>query len=172
MLKSPVHLFALEALLAAFPDACVIQTHRHPIHAAASCCSLIRATRRLHSDHVDDRRLGPEWMETWGTAVDRSMAARRIIPQERIYDVSYDDLMRDPLHVLRQIDDHFGHPTDPRTADRVARWLRDNPQHKHGAHRYTPEEFGLDRPTVERRFAEYCERFGLCDRSAHGTAAA
>lgn len=161
VLKSPVHLFALDALLAAFPDACVIQTHRHPLHAAASCCSMTRATRVLHCDDVDSRKLGADWMETWGTALDRAMNARRVINPARIYDLSYDDLMADPQKAIRQIYKHFGYPLGARTVEGVERWLRVNPQNKHGEHRYTPEEFGLEPGQVRRRFADYCEQFGI-----------
>ena len=40
VLKNPSHLFALDALLAVYPDALVIQTHRAPRTAIASACSL------------------------------------------------------------------------------------------------------------------------------------
>ena len=40
VLKNPSHLFALDALLAVYPDALVIQTHRAPRAAIASVCSL------------------------------------------------------------------------------------------------------------------------------------
>ncbi len=40
VLKNPSHLFALDELLAVYPDALVIQTHRSPREAIASACSL------------------------------------------------------------------------------------------------------------------------------------
>jgi hypothetical protein len=161
LLKSPVHLFSLDSLFAAFPDARVVQTHRHPIHAAASCCSMMHATRGLHSDEVDVQQLGAEWMKTWGTAMDRAMLARQSIDPSRIYDLSYDELIADPQGSVRRIYAHFGDPLDPRMAASMDRWLRENPQNKHGEHSYSPERFGLDRKQVERRFAEYCDRFEL-----------
>jgi len=40
VLKNPSHLFALDALLAVYPDALIVQTHRAPEVAIASVCSL------------------------------------------------------------------------------------------------------------------------------------
>lgn len=161
VLKSPVHLSALDALFEIFPDACVVQTHRHPLSAAASCCSMTRATRVLHSDAVDSKRLGADWMNTWGTAMDLSLEARRRIDPARICDVSYGELMVEPQRVVRQIYDHFGYAHDERMAAGVDRWLRDNPQNKHGEHSYSADDFGLDPAEVRRRFAGYLERFSI-----------
>ena len=40
-------------------------------------------------------------------------------------------------------------------------WLAANPQHKHGVHRYALEDFGIERASLVRDLAPYCERFGL-----------
>ena len=42
---------------------------------------------------------------------------------------------------------------DSRAAMR--RWLDDNRQDKHGGHRYTPDEFGLDPDALRERIARY-----------------
>jgi hypothetical protein len=43
----------------------------------------------------------------------------------------------------------------------MERHLSENPQNKHGAHRYSLEEYGLSAETVRTRLAGYIERFGL-----------
>ena len=40
-------------------------------------------------------------------------------------------------------------------------FIAENPQGKHGVHRYAPEEYGLDVPRERERFARYTERFGI-----------
>ena len=40
-------------------------------------------------------------------------------------------------------------------------FLRDNPQNKNGVHRYSLEDFGLDRETERRRFQFYTDFFGI-----------
>ena len=39
--------------------------------------------------------------------------------------------------------------------ERARRYLAANPRHKHGAHRYRLEDFGLDEATVNHHFAAY-----------------
>jgi hypothetical protein len=38
-------------------------------------------------------------------------------------------------------------------------FLAENPMHKHGVHRYVPEDFGLSAATIRQRFAEYIDTF-------------
>ena len=39
-------------------------------------------------------------------------------------------------------------------------YLGENPQHKHGVHRYSAEQFGLDSGDVTGRFEGYREEYG------------
>jgi hypothetical protein len=39
--------------------------------------------------------------------------------------------------------------------------IRENPQHRHGSHRYSLQEFGLSAERVRDRLADYIEHFGL-----------
>jgi len=43
---------------------------------------------------------------------------------------------------------------------RMRRYLDENPQHKHGVHRYSAEQFGLDAGDVAGRFDGYREEYG------------
>lgn len=49
LLKSPHHIFGIEALLKVFPDAMIVQTHRDPAKVVPSCCSLAQTTRGIAS---------------------------------------------------------------------------------------------------------------------------
>ncbi len=40
-------------------------------------------------------------------------------------------------------------------------WLDRNGQHKHGAHKYSLADFGLDAQDVDRRLMFYRERFNI-----------
>ncbi len=40
-------------------------------------------------------------------------------------------------------------------------WLDRNKQHKHGAHKYSLADFGLDTQDVDRRLMFYRERFNI-----------
>ena len=40
-------------------------------------------------------------------------------------------------------------------------WLDSNNQHKHGTHKYSLADFGLDKQEVEKRLSFYRERFSI-----------
>ena len=77
------------------------------------------------------------------------------------FDVSYAALLHDPLGTIGSIYAHFGYPFSTEAQAAMSSWLRDNPQHKHGAHRYNLEDFGLDKDTVSQTFKEYIQEFQI-----------
>jgi hypothetical protein len=44
-------------------------------------------------------------------------------------------------------------------AQQLQTWITDNPQHKHGVHRYTLDQFGLSPDPIKATFADYYDRF-------------
>jgi hypothetical protein len=155
LLKAPAHMFGLDALLAAFPDACVIQTHRDPLQVLPSLCSLAAAFRGIVSDQVDRRRLGEQFSEAMARGTERAMTDRASADPARFFDVSYRALLADPIGQVRRAREYFGYSYDDALEARMTAWLAANPQHKHGVHRYSLEQFGLDAEAVNERFAPY-----------------
>src|SRR5215471_9239608 len=72
-LKTPVHMFALDALLATYPDARFLWSHRDPALVIGSVCSLVHYTRSWSSDRDDAAELGHEMTDRWSEAVRRAM---------------------------------------------------------------------------------------------------
>ena len=155
ILKAPPHLFGLDALLSVYPDANVVVIHRDPLQVMPSICSLAAGFRGMLTNRVDLRKLGEEFVEALLPGTKRSMAARKTIDPERIYDVHYTEMTADPVGTVRAICDHFDYDFTPEYESRTRRYLAANPQHKHGVHRYRLEDFGLDAATVNRHFAGY-----------------
>ncbi|MBC7172138.1 MAG: sulfotransferase, partial [Polyangiaceae bacterium] len=166
VLKSPVHLLALGPLLEVFPDACIVQTHRAPREVIPSLCSLTTLMRKLFVKKRDAERVGEDILTWWGALLDRGLADRARADEARFFDVNYGELLDDPLGAVRRIYAHFGYPFSAEMEARIERWLRDNPQDKHGIHRYSASQFGLTDDAIDRRFAAYMERFGLDRRRA------
>lgn len=163
VLKSPGHLWALDALLAEYPDACIVQTHRDPLTVIASLASLLTVLRSLASDAIDPPAIAAEWTERLARGLEASMAIRDTghLPAAQVFDVPFASFMRDPITMIRQIYDHFGLPRTAVAEERMRRFLAENPADKHGAHRYTLAAAGLDEATEARRYAAYRDRFGL-----------
>ena len=70
-------------------------------------------------------------------------------------------LVRDPIGSVRKVYGYFDLPFSDAVETRMRRFLAENPKDKHGQHRYTLEQFGLDRDEEHERYRAYCERFGL-----------
>jgi hypothetical protein len=45
------------------------------------------------------------------------------------------------------------------------RFIDANPKNKHGVHRYSLAQYGLNRETEMRRFGDYCARFNIAVRA-------
>ena len=89
----------------------------------------------------------------------------RMNDQSMICDVYYDDLMRDPEGTIASIYDHFQMPFSDAARKSVGDWLKENPQDKHGRHKYTPEQFGLSAEHIRERFAFYIEKYDIYGRN-------
>jgi len=160
-LKSPVHLHSIEALLAVYPDARIIMTHRDPAKVIPSACSMWRATMRLYSSDVRDRELGALIPEFWARSLRRVIEYRQKHGDDRFYDIAYRDMLDQPVETVRGMYEHFGEPFTPAAEAAMRAWVRRNPKGKHGAHVYTPDEFGLDAAGLRERYRFYTERFAV-----------
>ena len=161
VLKAPGHLFALEALLAEYPDAKIIQTHRDPLRVMASMASHATVLRRAFSDHAVPERIAADWSHRWSEALKGFLAVRDRSAGDRFLDVAYDDIETRPLDVVRRVYEFLDRPLTPKAEDAMQRFLDANPKHKHGAHRYSLAEYGLSRNDEIRRYADYCKRFDI-----------
>ena len=160
LLKTPHHMEHLDALLAVFPSARIVQTHRDPVRALASFCSMMAHGYGLFSDEVDPHEVGRHWSHKAHRMVRRALSARERHPTHFL-DVCYGELVADPLAQVRRIYDWVGLDLTSEVELGMRRFLTRNPQHKHGRHRYRLEDFGLDRETEERQFDHYRQRFGI-----------
>jgi hypothetical protein len=162
VLKAPGHLFALDALLAVYPDACLVQTHRDPLKVVASIASHGVALRAAFSDAVDPRDVAHDWSARWAKALERTLRTRdALCAPGRVLDLGYQEIVRDPIAAVRTLYAHAQLELGAAAEARMRAFLAANPQERHGAHRYTLEQFGLDREAEADRYATYCRRFGL-----------
>jgi hypothetical protein len=164
VLKAPGHLFGLGALLARYPDARIVQTHRDPLSVMASMASHATVLRRAFSDSAEPSRIAADWTERWARALESSLLIRADAPSSQFLDVAYGDIETEPLGAVERVYAFLGWPLSDEARARMQAFLAANPKDKHGAHRYTLEQFGLDGDRLAARFQAYCERFSLPPR--------
>lgn len=159
--KAPRHLPGLAGLLAVFPEARIVQTHRDPAAVLPSLCSLCEILRGTASDAVDKPTIGAHWHARLKAIFEQATAVRSTAAEGQILDIQYADLVTDPIATVQQIYAHHGYEFTEPFEVAMRQWLAANRQHKHGAHRYTLEEYGLSEEQVHEDFSEYTREFGL-----------
>lgn len=159
VLKYPKHVFALEALIAVYPDAKLIWTHRDPVKTIPSVVSLI-GTFRSATPGYDPKLLGRSWSAFEELGLRRGLDMRdALFKSGNVYDMQYRDVMRDPVAAIAAAYDHFGMTLSDASRANIRAFLADNEKDKHGAHHYTAEEYGLDEAVLGRTFKPYIDRF-------------
>jgi len=158
-LKAPVHTAHVPALRAAVPEAHLVQLHRDPRPALASMNSLFATLHRVVTEKLDLERMGQANLNFTATGMERLLDARSGLPDGTIFDVYYEELVADPVGTVRGIRRHFGLSFDAEYEAQLTAFMRENPQHRHGTHRYDARDLGLDDATILGRFERYLERF-------------
>ncbi len=163
VIKSPHHLFDLEGLVAAYPDAGLVWTHRDPVATFSSLASFIAALQAAVGQGKDLHEVGRSVFEMWSAAMARATRVRRDNPviEARIIDIAHRDVVHDPVGTVQRIYERFDLPFTAELSARIDRFLADNPSASRlGKHKHTAEQFGIDPAAVHARLAEYYDRFG------------
>ena len=156
VLKNPSHLFALDALMANYPDALVIQTHRQPRTAIASACSLSEQATAGWSNSFAGDVIGRTQLDLWARGLESFDAARRNYNPAQFIDIDYRDFVGDPLATVSGIYDHFGIPlTTTAESAMAAMHTESRSGDRKPAHKYALEDFGMTPEQVDERFPSY-----------------
>jgi len=163
-LKTPHHLWCLENLLATYPDARIVWTHRDPVAVVTSTASLNTAMQRATSREVDPRAVGAAWADKLHLAVTRGLDFDRDHAQKSwCHHLQYSELMADPIAAVRALYAHFGEEPGALHVRRMQVWMRERPQNAFGRHRYDPADFGFRAEDLRERFSAYRSRFDVAN---------
>lgn len=161
VLKSPSYLAKLPGFFAEYPDAHVVLTHRDPLKVLPSLVSLMATLRWMHSDTVDVEAVVKTAVNGTAIAMDLVMRWRAdgTLPDDRIIDVRFDDLVGDPWRTMRSVYERIGAPFTSEAELRMRGYLDARPRERHGRHDYDFADTGLDLDQTRARFADYQTRY-------------
>jgi hypothetical protein len=160
-LKSPEHLCTIDELIQAYPDACLVWTHRDPVSAFSSLSSMLNEFHKAVGAKEDRKAVGRYVVDTWTTALEHATTSREKHPsvERAVIDIAHRDVIKDKLEVVHRIHRRFGlqvtaeHETQLRSQlDKVSERL--------GRHKHKPEDFGISADEVRERLPKYLARFG------------
>ncbi|MEO0971719.1 MAG: sulfotransferase [Pseudomonadota bacterium] len=156
VLKTPFHLWAVDAIFEVFPDAVVVQQYRDATRCVASYCSLSAEAYKPCMLNVDLLQVGQQALRYLGDAVARNVAARAKLPAERFIDIDFPDLMADPMACAERIYALTGRELSARARDAMTAYLAQQASsHKKDGHQYSLEDYGLEPDAVKAAFAAY-----------------
>lgn len=159
LLKTPAHLAYLQYIVAQYPDARIVWTHRRPLDAIASFSSLVTRLRAAFSSAVDPRAAGAYELQHFSRIVERGMAQRSTLDEGALFDVGFRDICDAPLRVVSSIYAHFGLTLTGATESRMRAYLERHPRYRYGPHNYSPEQFGLRESSEHTLYADYLTRY-------------
>ena len=160
VLKSPQHLEQLGPLLATFPDATVVVTHRDPVAVVQStitmaCYGARTAYRTPRPDWYRDY-----WTERIGVLLDASLRDRHLLPEDRTVDVYFDEYMADEMGTLERVYRGAGMELNERARAEIAGYLAAHPRGREGKVVYDlRRDFSTTPEEVRARFGTYLDRF-------------
>lgn len=169
MLKCPIHLFYPREIAKAFPDAKLIWTHRHPISAVTSLCSLLKAMHQIYFEQEgrDDHKLGQRVAKISG---DLLVNAPSYIQESGLpcSNIVYNNLVADPIGTVKSIYQEYGWTFTPQYEKILKDYLEENAKDRKKKakgevlHEYHPKEFGLTEDVLSTgKFKEYIDKYNV-----------
>ena len=162
ILKCPQHLEQIGPLMATFPDATIVVTHRDPVSVIQSAATMLAYGARMSYRTPD-----PEWyLEYWHDRVRRLLEAsvrdRALLPPERTVDVLFHEFMADDRATVEEIYERAGLPMTNEAREQIRHYVETHPRGRDGQVVYDLEgDFGVTGDELRRDFDFYFDRFEI-----------
>jgi len=160
VLKSPQHLEQIGPLLAIFPDAIVVVTHRDPVAVVQSTITMLTYGARTGYRSPDPDWYRDYWTERIGLLLDASLRDRHLLPAERTVDVFFDEYMADEMATVERVYAGAGIELTEAARGEVQAYLEGHPRGKEGRVAYDlRRDFDVTPEAIRTRFSHYLDRF-------------
>jgi hypothetical protein len=168
LLKTSHHTFYLDTLLRHYPHALLVTIHRRLDEVLPSFYSLMLLRVKDYfneADSISRDRMRKQSIQSIDKMLELMMEFHTRQCHEldqshnKTFDVTYDDLMKQPIENVRRIYDHYDLHWSDEFEVAMRAWLCENPQGKQGRHTYSLNQLGLTREDIEARYADYINMF-------------
>jgi hypothetical protein len=78
------------------------------VKAVASFCSMVTIIRKMYGDQEDLKQIGESCLSLLSMALDRAMKTREKANTHRFCDVNYQELIDDPIGIVKNICNYPG----------------------------------------------------------------
>lgn len=159
VLKDPSHMWSVDYLFNRFPDATIVQIHRHPKEVIPSVCSLVMSAKMMSEPSTSPILLGHQQLEQWASVLEKTIEIRKKY-SEKFIDIFFHEIVDDPLEAVRKLYISLGEVINRDEINILDNFVKSD-ETKNSKHKYTPEEFGLTDFQINDRFSEYIKHYGL-----------
>ncbi len=160
VLKSPQHLEQLGPLLATFPDATIIVTHRDPVAVVQSTITMLAYGARTAYQSVRPEWYRDYWTDRIGGLLDASIRDRALLPPNRTYDVLFHEYMADESATLRKVYEVAGIELTDQALSTIDAYRAAHARGSEGRVVYDLRcDFSTTPEALRSRYEEYLERF-------------
>lgn len=142
VMKSPEHLGSVAEIRNKIPEAILIEIHRDPTECFNSMNSMLYNLHKSVTYYSDKHKLAQSNLKMLESELARNRAQRKD-PKTKIIDVWYEDLLSDPATVVEEIYRKSGMEMSENFEQSLGRYVNENPQHKHGTHKYDSQSYGM-----------------------------
>jgi hypothetical protein len=161
VLKDPMHLDRMPAMLEVYPDARFVWPHRDPVRALASAVSLLGTVQWGRTDH-------PFQFGAFEYVTDPNLSAGRfnavidqidvgLIPKDRLHHMLYTDLVNDPIATIAAMYDAFDLTLTDAGRAAMQHYVDAHPREARPAHKVSlgSQEMNSRDRIAYRRYQEY-----------------
>lgn len=160
VLKCPHHLSAVRLVLRIFPTAAIVMTHRPIDQLMGSWYSMVASSTGAGTDADFAHAQAEHWTHWWKHGTEE-LARARAGAEERFVDIDYRALLTEPLEQARRAATAAGLAITPTDITAWQAWLDGNQRDARPTHKYSLEQFGIDRARLDRDFAVYTKAFPM-----------
>jgi Sulfotransferase family len=164
ILKSPEHVYGLDHILSVFPDALIIQTHRNPLEVLRFSLQLNEVLEGV----CLPRRSGPS-RDPGGKSLIASSDSIRLFRKAhpefagRFIDVHYDELISDPLEVVRQIYQRLNRHLVEVVSEGIQRLATKRSRYKGRRGSPTLADLGIEEVSESQQLVAWCSQCKVSD---------
>src|SRR5262249_10798841 len=131
LLKNPGTIGQLDSLFEHFPDACVVQMHRHPLKAVPSISSTLYYIHLAFEGEAGAEAsapiMGPREMEKWIGMIEHGEKVRKT-REGQFIDIYHKDLHANPMKEIQKIYDRFGLKMSAEAEKLIRARMHENPE--------------------------------------------
>jgi hypothetical protein len=160
ILKGNQHSEQLPALLATYPDAIIVQTHRDPLAILQSVLTMRGLSVLANQKHPDIARHVAYWVDRIERMLRAYMRDADKVPAAQRIDLMFQDVMADDIGSAQKVLAAAGLPSSDDSRADMRDYMASHPRGRDGRVVYDlAGDFNLDAAALREKFRFYTDRF-------------